>query len=399
VRDITLGETIFLAFTTRAFATGIPTTLAGTPVVSAYVDAGLTQITAGITLGVDHDGVTGLNMLTVVATSGNGFANATDVAMVITVGTVGGVSVVGEVVGEFTIGRSAAAVDLANGTDGLGAIKADTAAILLDTATIDTPGEIATAVWSADATAYQVQGSFGQAIGDPAADTNTIYKAVVTDATGATVGADVVAMKVDTAAILVDTDVIGVAGAGLTNIGTIATVTTLTNLPAITSNWLTAAGIAATALNGKGDWNIGKTGYSLTQTFPANFADLAITVTTGRMTAGTIVDGAIGSATFAAGAINADAVATGAIDADALATDAVTEIADGVLDRNMATGTDSGTETVRTVRQAMRAARNKVAIAVGVATVYKEDDTTASWTAAITTSAGNPISTVDPASA
>lgn len=43
----------------------------------------------------------------------------------------------------------------------------------------------------------------------------------------------------------------------------IATVTTLTNLPAITSNWLTAAGIAASALNGKGDWNIGKTGYAL----------------------------------------------------------------------------------------------------------------------------------------
>lgn len=47
---------------------------------------------------------------------------------------------------------------------------------------------------------------------------------------------------------------------------TIPTVTTLTNLPAITSNWLTAAGIAASALNGKGDWNVGKTGYSLTAT-------------------------------------------------------------------------------------------------------------------------------------
>lgn len=44
------------------------------------------------------------------------------------------------------------------------------------------------------------------------------------------------------------------------------TVTTLTNLPAITANWLTAAGINAGALNGKGDWNIGKTGYTLTAT-------------------------------------------------------------------------------------------------------------------------------------
>jgi hypothetical protein len=35
---------------------------------------------------------------------------------------------------------------------------------------------------------------------------------------------------------------------------TIPTVTTLTNLPSIPSNWLTSAGIAASALNGKGDW-------------------------------------------------------------------------------------------------------------------------------------------------
>ena len=45
--------------------------------------------------------------------------------------------------------------------------------------------------------------------------------------------------------ILLDTAEIGTAGAGLTNIGTIATVTNLTNLPSITANWLTAAGTAA----------------------------------------------------------------------------------------------------------------------------------------------------------
>lgn len=44
---------------------------------------------------------------------------------------------------------------------------------------------------------------------------------------------------------------------------TVSTVTTLTNLPSIPANWLTAAGIAAAALNGKGGWNIGKTGYAL----------------------------------------------------------------------------------------------------------------------------------------
>ena len=98
MRDITLADTVYIAFTTRAFATGIPTVLAGSPIVSAYEDAGLTQITAGITLGVDHDSVVGLNMLTIVATGANGFEDDKDYNLVVTTGTVGGVSVVGEVV-------------------------------------------------------------------------------------------------------------------------------------------------------------------------------------------------------------------------------------------------------------------------------------------------------------
>lgn len=47
------------------------------------------------------------------------------------------------------------------------------------------------------------------------------------------------------------------------------------------SGSITAASVAASALNGKGDWNIGKTGYSLTQAFPSNFAQMSISVTTG----------------------------------------------------------------------------------------------------------------------
>lgn len=69
--------------------------------------------------------------------------------------------------------------------------------------------------------------------------------------------------------------------------GVITTVTTLTNLPAITANWLTAAGIAAGALNGRGDWNIGKTAYVLTQTFPTNFA--ATVISAGGTVAGDVI--------------------------------------------------------------------------------------------------------------
>jgi len=72
------------------------------------------------------------------------------------------------------------------------------------------------------------------------------------------------------------------------------------------------------------------------------------------------------------------------------------DIADAILNRDMSTGTDSGSPAVRTVRQALRFSRNKVSIAGGVLTVTKEDDSTASWTAAIITTAGNPITTIDP---
>lgn len=101
--DIRLGETLDCKFTTRRFSTGAPFTLAGTPAVSAYVGNSTTEITAGITLTVDFDTRTGLNHVRVVATSGNGFATATNVQLVITAGTVDSVSVVGEVIGEFSI--------------------------------------------------------------------------------------------------------------------------------------------------------------------------------------------------------------------------------------------------------------------------------------------------------
>ncbi len=101
--DVRLGVNLDFQFTTRSFTTGAPTQLAGSPVISAYVDNSTTQLTAGITLTVDFDSVTGLNNVRVVLSGGNGYATATNVGFVITTGTVGGVSVVGEVVGQVSI--------------------------------------------------------------------------------------------------------------------------------------------------------------------------------------------------------------------------------------------------------------------------------------------------------
>lgn len=101
--DFRLGATLDFKFCTTAATTGAPTTLSGTPVISAYPDNSTTQLTAGITLSVDFDSVTGLNNVRVVATSGNGYATATNYELVITTGTVGGTSAVGYVVGSFSI--------------------------------------------------------------------------------------------------------------------------------------------------------------------------------------------------------------------------------------------------------------------------------------------------------
>ena len=67
--------------------------------------------------------------------------------------------------------------------------------------------------------------------------------------------------------------------------------------------------------------------------------------------------------------------------------------ADALLDRDMATGTDSGG---RTVRNALRFLRNKATESAGTLTVTKENDTDVAWTAAVTRTAGNPISGIDP---
>lgn len=101
--DFALGSTLDIKFTTRQFSTGAPFALAGTPAVAAYPDNSTTEITAGITLSNNFDSRTGLHNVRVVASSGNGYAAGSTYTLVLTSGTVDGVSVVGEVVGVFSI--------------------------------------------------------------------------------------------------------------------------------------------------------------------------------------------------------------------------------------------------------------------------------------------------------
>lgn len=88
---------------------------------------------------------------------------------------------------------------------------------------------------------------------------------------------------------------------------------------------------------------------------------------------------------LSAGAV---ALASGVI----LTTSGNAAVADKLLGRSIQGGADG----TRTVTSALRKIRNRVAIAGGTMTVYQEDDSTTDHTAAVTTTAGNPITEVDP---
>ncbi len=116
-----------LKFTTRN-TSGVPTQLAGSPVISVYKSNDVTQRTsadAEITLTVDFDGVTGLNNVKIDLSADAFYVTGEDYAVVITTGTVGGTSVVGETVAHFSIQNR-----YMRGTDN--------AALATDLATVDT---------------------------------------------------------------------------------------------------------------------------------------------------------------------------------------------------------------------------------------------------------------------
>lgn len=107
VPDYTLEDTLDFKFTTRQFSTGAPFAF-DSGAIEIYEDNSASQITGAETLTLEFDGVTGLHNLRVAATGANGFENGKSYQCVVSAGTVDSVSVVGEVVQQFSIGRSAA---------------------------------------------------------------------------------------------------------------------------------------------------------------------------------------------------------------------------------------------------------------------------------------------------
>jgi hypothetical protein len=233
------GTIVYKVFATASLPTGLPTAVNLTQILGTAVS---TPATAGIldvnVKNIDNDAASASGVVTFPAAT---LASTTN----ITAGTI-----------TTTTNLTNLPAITANWLTATG-INADaiTAAKIAD----DVSTEIANKVWDTDATGRQTAGTFGQAIGDPGADANTIFKAVVTDATGATIGVDIVEIETQT-------DDIGVAGAGLTAInlpdqtmnitgditgnlsGSVGSVTGAVTVGTINANVITAASINADAI-------------------------------------------------------------------------------------------------------------------------------------------------------
>lgn len=96
------GQTIVYRFNTRNLDQSAAT-LSGSPAIEVYKNS-VTESTAGISLDVDYDGVTGLNSVTITTASDGTFYDiGNDFDIVIASGTVDGISVVGTRLATFSI--------------------------------------------------------------------------------------------------------------------------------------------------------------------------------------------------------------------------------------------------------------------------------------------------------
>jgi hypothetical protein len=258
VPDYPLAAVLDFKFTSRSFATGIPTTLAGTPTCEVFKDNNTTEVQTGIAPTVDFDGVTGLNNIRITASSGNGYATGESYSVVMEAGTVGGVSVVGEVVAQFSINRSPA-------------LRPTTAGRTLD---IQATGEVdanltmilATALTE---TATQLAGAFVKFfdVPTPTGTVNSLPDAVPGAAGGGFIAGTNAATTVTTSFTATFT---GNLSGSVGSIGTGGIVAAsfaagAINAAALGADCITAAKIAddafvaanfaASSLNGKGDWN------------------------------------------------------------------------------------------------------------------------------------------------
>lgn len=362
--DINLGDTIDIKFTTVS-TTGVPTTLAGSPAVAAYVDNSTTEITAGLTLSVDFDSRTGLHNVRVVASSGNGFATATNVNLVITAGTVGGNSVVGYVVGSFSVEKRSA-------------LRATTAGRTLD---VNTGGEAGVDLDNTSGTLAKgtdITG-FNDIAAGAAMTLTSAYDAAKTAATQASVNAVDDFVDTEVAAIKVTTDKLDTA---LELDGAVYryTANALEQAPAGGGGGGDASQATLLAVKAKTD-NL--------PTDPADASDIAASFTTvnGKLDAiDDFVDTEVSGIKSKTDQLQFNGSSDLKVTLDGeqvtLTTSALNDVADAILKRDW---TALSGEAAYSLLNAARMLRNVWSTTGGTLSVKKEDGSTNAWTRTLAT--------------
>lgn len=205
-------------------------------------------------------------------------------------------------------------------------------------------------------------------------------------------------LKPTTAARTLDVSAGGEAGVDWANVGSPTTAVNLSGTTISTSQAVASVSGAVGSVTGAVGSVTGNVGGNVAGSVASVTA--RVTANTDQL-AGQTVTAAAG-VTFPTSVASPTNITAGTITTATNVTNAVTltsgernSVADALLDRDMATGTDSGG---RTVRNALRFLRNKWSISGTTLTVTKEDDSTSAWTSTLTAAPGaDPVSGSDPA--
>jgi hypothetical protein len=361
VTPVFLSDSVYLHFGTSSVSTGAATNADSTPTVVVAEDGTDLGYVPTVT-----NVATGLYKVQVDATAGNGFESGRRYSCY-AVATVGGITG-RDGLGEFEV----LAVDMNTGVASVtGAVASVTAGVTLAASAVQ-------AIWDALTSALTTVGSIGKLLVDNINATITSRMATYTQPTG----------------FLAATFPATVASTTNITAGTITTVSGNVTGSVGSVVGLTAANLDTTISSRMASYTQ-PTGF-LAATFPGGTIANTTNITAGTMTTTTnlTTNNDKTGYSIGVGGIGATAFAADAVSAAALSQGAAQEIADEILNRDLVGGASVSS---RNVRNSLRALRNKQEISLGTLTVYQEDDSTAAWTATITSAAGNPITIIDPA--
>lgn len=229
IGDFDTSSVVYFKFTTSRPSTGAPYTLAGSPAISVYKDNSTTQSTAGVTLTVDFDSVTGFNHVAIdTSADGTFYSAGSFFEVVLTAGTVDSVSAAGYVVGRFSLRKNSAlkptvagrTLDVSSG----GEAGLDWANVGSPTTTVGLTG---TTISSSQAVA-SVSGAVGSVTGGVTVTTNN-------DKTGYSLSGS--------QAFNLTGDITGNLS------GSVGSVSAAITLPTIPADWITSSGLASSAVS------------------------------------------------------------------------------------------------------------------------------------------------------